>query len=214
MGHKLMLAMGGLIGLMTLIVLLAVTLITRLAAETQVNQEGVAFTSATSAAALSAKAIANDERGFLISGDQSYRDEAFARIPQVRSALQAAQHRATNDHQREVVRTATVGFDRWVTSLHQEFATYPTDPAAAITASLSDTRELRKDYEANLAHAQALGQTAISNGDASVSRAASRSTRVLLGCLLLVLVVGVGVTTWIIRLIALPLHRLLTYLSG
>jgi methyl-accepting chemotaxis protein len=210
-----MLAMGGLIGLMTLIVLLAVVLITRLASvETRVNQKDVAFTNATSAAALNAKGVANDERGFLISGDQSYLDEASTRIPQVRAALITAQLRATDDRQRQVVRTASVGFDRWVTSLQQEFATYATDPATAINASLGPTRELRKDYEANLAQAQALGQTAIRDGDASVTEAASRSTRVLLGCLVLVLVVGVGVSTWMIKLIALPLHRLVTYLSG
>jgi methyl-accepting chemotaxis protein len=215
LGHKLMLAMGGLMSLMTVVILLAILLVARLgAAQMRLNEQDVPFAGAASAAALQAKGVANDERGFLISGDRRYLAEAETRIALARSDFAAARRSATRSEEQRVMEEASAGFDHWVAALRQEFTTYAHDPDAAVTASLGPTRELRKNYEASLAHARSLAQASINRDDSSVAATASHSMRVLLGCLAAVLAIGLLVSRWIIQLIALPVHRLLSLMSG
>lgn len=215
MGYKLRLAMGGLIFLMVAVVLLAVVLVNRLGQdESTLNQTRVAFASATATAALEAKGIANDERGFLISADQSYLVEVARRTTLAQSAFDHATQTATGDAQRQATRNAQAGFARWLDALQQEFATFRTDRTAAVAASLSTTRELRKAYEAQLATAQQLGSLSVSSGASHVSVAASWSMRILLACLVVVLLAGLVVSTWVIRSVARPLYSLAALLAG
>jgi methyl-accepting chemotaxis protein len=213
-GYKMKLMMGGLVALTTTVLIVAVLLVARLGADDRLGQQEVAFATAASESALQAKGVANDERGFLISGDQDYLDEAVTRIAQTRSALLAAQRSTEDQAQLRLVQAASAGFERWVAALEQEFATYSTDKGAAIRASLGPTRDLRKAYEANLTAAQTLGHVSVTAAQSAVSTVAARATQVLLVCLVVVLIAGIAVSTWIIRFVATPLQNLAALLMG
>jgi methyl-accepting chemotaxis protein len=214
-GRKLRLALGGLLALVLAVLLLAVALVAHLGHdENQLNQGDVAFASATATAALQAKGVANDERGYLISGDGRYVAEATQRIAAARTAFEEASQSAGSTAQQEVVRRARAGFDQWVAAVQTEFTTYPTDHQAAIDASLGSTRDLRKTYEHDLGTAQELGQSSISAAASNVSLTASWSMRILIACLAVVLLAGVLVSTWVVRYIAQPLHSLADLLVG
>jgi methyl-accepting chemotaxis protein len=214
-GHKLKFALGGLVTLVAIALILAVVLVARLGRdETRLNRIDIAFASAADRAALQAKGVANDERGFLMSGDHTYLDEAARRITAAKSAFDQAVQTAAGTDQREAITRASTGFGQWVDALQQEFAAYDRDKAAAISASLGGTRDLRKNYEAELNQAQNLAQTSVSAAASNVSITASRSVAILLACLALVLFVGLLVSTWVIRFIAIPLHTLANLLVG
>jgi methyl-accepting chemotaxis protein len=215
LGYKVMLAVGGLVGLLTVTILLAVALMARLAtAEMRLNDREIPFASSVDAAALQAKGVANDERGFLMTGDRRYLGEADARIAHARAAFAAAAQAANDAEERRTVSAASDSFETWVIRLQEEFAAYPRDHAASVDASLGSTREVRKNYESSLAQAQVLAQRSIADSDTAIAGAVSRSTRILLGCLAVVLLSGFLMGWWLVRLIAVPLHRLLTFLAG
>jgi methyl-accepting chemotaxis protein len=214
-GHKLRLALGGFVGLVVIALLMAVLLVARLGRdETRLNRTDIAFASATDRAALQAKAVANDERGFLMSGDHTYLDEATRRISGAQAAFDQAMQTAAEPEQRAAISQASAGFGQWVDALQREFATYETDKAAAISASLGATRDLRKNYEAALNQAQQLAQTSVSAAASNVDVTASRSVAILLACLAAVVLAGLIVSTWVIRFIARPLHSLAALLVG
>lgn len=214
LGYKVMLAVGGLVGLLTVTILLAVTLMARLAAqEMRLNDREIPFANSIDPAALQAKGVANDERGFLMTGDRRYLGEADARIAHARAFFATAAQVANDSQERRTVSVASDSFEAWVIRLQEEFAAYPHNHAASVTASLGSTRQIRKDYETNLAQAQTLAQRSIATGDSAIAGSASNSTRILLGCLAVVLLSGFLVGWWLVRLVALPLQRLLSLLA-
>ncbi|GAA0450058.1 hypothetical protein Ade02nite_59160 [Paractinoplanes deccanensis] len=97
-------------------------------------------------AALTAKAAANDERGYLIAGDTDYRDSALDSKEQVDDDLAAARALGGASEQATVdaIKAAT---DTWFAALETEFTTYETDRQAAVSVALNANRELRKTYE-------------------------------------------------------------------
>jgi hypothetical protein len=157
--------------------------------------------------------VANDERGYLISADRRYLGEAEARIVQARKAFAAALDSATTQEERRAVAQASDSFETWAVRLQEEFATFPKDRAAAVQASLGETRELRKTYESDLAEAQSMATASLAGENASIAGSASSSRDLLLGCLLAVLAAGLVIGWWIFRLVAIPVHRLLTLVS-
>lgn len=196
-GQKLQLAMGGLIGLVALVVLLALLMVAELGHDaTRLSGTDVAFTSAIDNAALQAKGVANDERGYLMSGDRRYMDGAAAGIVTAQTAFDRAVRTATGLQQIQVARNAEAGFEQWLDALEQEFVTYQSNKAAAQSASLGPTRVLRKAYEAELTKAQQLGQTSVSKAASDVTVTTTRSIGILVGCLLAVLVGGLLISVW------------------
>jgi methyl-accepting chemotaxis protein len=168
---------------------------------TELQDHNVPYAVAISSAALNAKGIANDERGFLISGDPEFLDEIEQRLLNVRTAFAEASIAAADDEQRRAATAAHEGFERWVFALQQEFKTFQAgDRKAATKASLGPVRTLRKDYEAALVDAQDVATTAIQLTRNSFS--SSGWAFVLLGSLLVVLAVGVGTTFWLMHLLS------------
>lgn len=210
MGYKVWLGVGGLIVLLVCSVAVALVLIVVLRGhEQRLNDRAVPYTNAVAAAALDAKGVANDERGFLMSGDRRFVDEANGRIRAARASFAAAAAAATGRAQQRAVAAARTGFERWVAAVRREFGGFSRgDRRGPIAASLGPDRALRKRYEAALGRAQTLGAHAIRSGDASVAAASSRSVLILLGYLLISLVIGVAVAYWIVRSIANPVARL------
>jgi methyl-accepting chemotaxis protein len=160
----------------------------------------IQYATAVNAAALTAKAIANDERGFLLSGSREFIRQLDDRTIRARGAFAVAQAEADSRDQRRAVREANQGFEAWIAALHEQTAIYDAgNHERAIEISLTSTRQIRKEYEKSLAHAQDLGVDAIQSGRSEVSDSATRSLGIVLGYLVVALAVGVAVSGWFVR---------------
>lgn len=82
------------------------------------------YGNAVDAAALAAKGIANDERGFLLSGDATFVTEASARTASARTAFGQAAAAGHTDAERAVIRVAQAQFESWVATVQHEFSQY------------------------------------------------------------------------------------------
>jgi methyl-accepting chemotaxis protein len=215
MGFQVLLGLGGLLGLLVVSMLVAIVIVLRLGhGETRLNDRDVPYAGAVAEASLNAKGIANDQRGFLLTGDSTFIDEADRRVGDARKAFETAQSAAQNVGQRQAVGTARAGFEQWAQAVHGEFATFQAgDRQRAITASLGADRELRKSYEQSLADAQALGDSSIQSASSSVAAASSRAVWILVVCLLIALAIGASVAYWLMRSVAFPLFRLAALLT-
>ncbi len=169
-------------------------------------QRAVPYINNLNEAALAAKAGANDERGFLIQGDASFRQEALGRQQTVDESLAAA--RALGDPaQQATIDTIKSATDAWFTALDAEFTTFANgDRQAAITASLGANRDLRKTYETLLAEETIRANDSLVAGqgfDATV-----RSTRNVILSVFVVAVLLAGGLAWVVsRMISAPLRR-------
>ena len=166
--------------------------------QAELQDHNVPYAVAISTAALNAKGIANDERGYLISGDPEFLEEIDQRLLSVRTAFSEAGISAKDDVQRRAAAEAQAGFERWVFALERQFDLFKSgNRKAATAAALGRGRALRKDYESSLAEAQGVAATAI-NLDRN-SFASSGWITMLLACLVVVLIAGAVVTFWLIR---------------
>ena len=106
-------------------------------------------------AALHAKGIANDQRGYLLSGNEQFLATIAARTELARIAFEEAE-RTADGGQRDAVMRAREGFEEWIGSMSQTLAMYRAgDVEAAVDHSLGEGRELRKAYEEALIEADA-----------------------------------------------------------
>ena len=183
--------------------------------QAQITDRELSYGEAVDAAALQAKGVANDERGFLLSGDAKFLAEAHRRIGSARSAFGTARQVAATPQQREAANGALAGFERWVSAVRREVADFKSgNRRVAIDASLGESRTLRKDYERSLTEAQELDVAQIASSRQSIDAESSRSIRTLglfLGC---ALVVGALIAAWLVRAIAVPVARLVALLSS
>lgn len=192
-------ATGTVLALLGVGVLIAAFLMGRLGAEAEdLTRRQVEYTTALTGAALNAKGIANDERGYLLSGDDEFLVEIDIRTAQAREYFEEAAIAAGEAHIGRI-RQAHQVFERWLVALEEEIATFRSgDREAARAASLGPTRDLRKEYEALLATA-ALAESGVPTASASVSRSASRSVIILLAYLLAAIIIGYTVNAWAVR---------------
>lgn len=207
---QVLIGVGSLLALLAVAVGLAVVLIVSLEDEaTNDAQRHVLYATAIHEAALSAKAIANHQRGFLLSGDQVFLDEILTETAVGRSAFITAANYASTASQRDAVRESRAGFERWLRVMKADLAAFQRGARnRAIQASLGSTRELRKKYERTLAAAYALGVRSIETATGSLSSSASRNVTILLVYLGLALVLGVAVALWVVRAILRPAFTL------
>jgi methyl-accepting chemotaxis protein len=202
---------GGLVVLVAVAVGIAVVLVQSLGhGAAELTDREVEYARAIDAAALRAKAMANDERGFLLGGGDAFMERFERRAVRVQESFAAAVPAADDREQRVAVSEARAGFERWLGAVRAEVATYRAgDREAAVTSALGPTRDLRYDYEASLRHAQRLGASAIETSANSVSTASSQSVVILLVYLGVALVVAVAVAAWLVRRILRPVDALL-----
>ncbi len=166
--------------------------------QAELQDHNVPFTVAISTAALNAKGIANDERGFLISGDPEFLEEIDQRLLSARTAFSEATITAKDDAQRAAATDAHAGFERWIWALQRQLKLYQSgDRQGATKAALGRGRALRKDYETLLAEAQDVGARAIESRRNSL--ASSGWIFILVACLLLVVAAGIAISLWLIR---------------
>ena len=131
--------------------LFALVLLGSIKATGTAQQEAMSFVVELENASVNAKAIANDERGFLLSGEQTYLNEVKARRTKVYAALDQAAKLANDDGERSALTQTRTALQAWDAALDAEFAQYGTDRLGAIKVSVTTNRDLRKAYEASLA---------------------------------------------------------------
>jgi CHASE3 domain sensor protein len=164
------------------------------------------FASGIQSAALHAKGIANDERGFLLSGSSEFLIEMDERKSLARAALADALDNAEGE-QVGAVEVARAGFERWLSAVGADVATFRAgDREAALDTSLGATRGLRKAYERSLGHAQVLGEQGVLLAERSMSAASTRSVAVLFGYLVIAIAVGVAVLGWFVHAVLRPAY--------
>jgi methyl-accepting chemotaxis protein len=216
---QVLVGVGGLLALLALAVGVAAFLIVSLEDDaTDVSNRHVQYATAIHEAALSAKAMANEQRGFLLSGQQAnlsqfeidraqqvYLNQFEIDLAEARSAFAVAAGSAVGASQRDAVDEARAGFEEWLQAIRADVRAYRNGShARAIDASLGSTRELRKDYERSLADAYDLGVRSIESANNSLSDSASRGVTILLVYLAFALVIGVAVALWVVRAILKP----------
>lgn len=210
---KVVAAVAILVGMVAVAVALAVVFIIALTSGASEVERQARYAAAVDAAALHAKGMANNERGFLIDGAQGYITQIEGRAELVRAAFATAAE-AADDTQRSTVAEAREGFERWLETLGEEVAIYQAgDEEAAIELSLGPTRTLRWAYEGWLADAAALGLNGFQSATASVAGASTASLLVLIGYLVVAGAAAVAIALWVIRAVLRPTYALLGLLA-
>jgi methyl-accepting chemotaxis protein len=155
----------------------------------------IQYATAMSAAALNAKAIANDERGYLLSGDDEFLVQIDSRVPLAREAFAQAMEVA-DDAQRQRLTEILQLFEHWLVLVEDEIATFRAgNEEAAWEASVGQTREVRHEYERILTEASLI-QSGVPRAQATISSSSGWSLAILLGYLVVAILVGLVVGAW------------------
>ena len=210
---KVLAAIGSLVMLLVIAIALGIAFSITLGTSANLAERQGRFTASVNAAALHAKTLANDERGYFISGDIAFVKQMDGGIELARSAFAAAAE-AASPHQRATLAEAREGFERWLTAVQEEIALYQAgDQEAAIASSLGPTRTIRHAYEGWLADASSLGVIAFQDATASVGTTSSLSVIVLLVYLVVAVAIAVAVSLWVVRTVLQPAYTLVHLLS-
>jgi methyl-accepting chemotaxis protein len=214
-GIRVAAGVGGMLVIVLIVIALAVMAIVRLTgSEERFDGHYLPYATAIADAQLAAKGMANDERGFLLSGDPAFLKELDARSAEVQTAFQAATAASMTAEQRQLVMDAIGGFDRWSNGVDDEVRQFQAgDRTGARSWSLGQGREIRKQYELELAAAQAHSTRAIASNSAAFSSRASQSLVMLGVALVIALVAGVALAIWLVRTVLAPVHSLVALLG-
>jgi methyl-accepting chemotaxis protein len=155
-------------------------------------------------AALSLKAAANDERGYLLEGDEKFATEALGRQEKVDASLAAAREVAAG--QGAKVDAIEAASDTWFEAVKSEFDLYQSTPAAAIDLALGTNRDLRKVYEGLLTEEISSANQAMLAGK-GFDQAVTRTRTLVIVALAVALLLGVASALYVARLIIVPLRK-------
>jgi methyl-accepting chemotaxis protein len=209
LGFQMMLGVGGLLALSVLASIAAAVVVVGVGHAARNDERGVPYRYAVDVAALNAKGIANDERGYLLSGDPTFIAEARERTGLARAALDNAVRSATTAEEATAARTVSQGFEAWVSAVQRGFADYSAGrQSQAVAASIGPSRELRKTYEDRLARAQSLADSSEHAATTSLTRLIHDSLAILVISLAIVLAIGLCLSFWLVRSVALPVYRI------
>ncbi len=192
-------AIGLLLAVLAVSIVVAVVSIVSLRSDRTVLQDtNVPYSVAIATAALNAKGMANDERGYLLSGRQEFLDLLDQHLLNVRTAFAAAAFAADGARQHGAVDQAHARFERWVLAIRGQFKAFQAGRrAAAARAALGQGREQRRSYEVALVDAEAAGLTPIElKNNPLVS---TGWVAILLLSLLLAVAICVALTVWLLR---------------
>ena len=157
--------------------------------------------------AVTAKAIANDERGFLLSGDDEFLTEISERTEKVRASFDAAAAMAEG-----VVATklaaARTSFDSWIALVEKEPAMYAANPATATAFALEQSRSARKASEGLLAEISEISSAETTTASAGVDERVDLAMLLLGAVLALVIALAVAGGVWVARSVDRPLRAL------
>jgi methyl-accepting chemotaxis protein len=210
---KVLAAVGSLVMLLVVAIALAIAFIIVLGSGVGTAERQARYSAAVDAAALHAKTLANDERGYFISGDIEFVNQMDGGIELARAAFAAAAE-AASPEQRATLAEAREGFERWLEAVRAEIALYQSgDEEAAVSTSLGPTRTMRHAYEGWLSDAKSLGVNAFQDATSAVTTTSSISVMVLLAYLVVAVAVSVAVALWVVRTVLQPTHRLVRLLA-
>ena len=210
---KVLAAVASLVVLLVIAIAIAVALVVALGHNATLAERQGRFTASVNAAALWAKTLANDERGYFISGDPEFVLQMDGEIELARAAFAAAAE-AASPEQRATLAEAREGFERWLEAVQAEIALYQSgDEEAAIASSLGPTRTMRHAYEGWLADAASLGVDAFQDATAAVQGASGASVLILVGYLVVAVVLGVVIALWVVRTVLRPTYALVRLLA-
>jgi methyl-accepting chemotaxis protein len=204
-----------LLALMAGMSVVAVTAVGNLrSAHRVVSTRAVPYVLGLTESALAAKAAANDERGFLLTGDRMFADEAVARRATQQAGLARAREAAVNDAEVAAVDDVAAGLAAFNAALDKEFALYATDRAAGMAASMGPNRDLRKVYEERFAAAIDLAERQVATAAAGNEQAASDSRVLLITILGLITLFG-GAAAWgVARSVTRPMDETVAVLEA
>jgi methyl-accepting chemotaxis protein len=171
----------------------------------------VPFVTGLQQAAVAAKAAANDERGYLLTGDVQFLQEFEQRLTRVTGGLRQA--RAAEPAQSTQLDAIAAGVDAWARAVGAELAAYRAEPAAATKRALGPNRKLRKSYEALLEAAIAAGNAELGKAS-SFDRTATAVQRNLWLALAVATIVGVATVLRLTRTTVRPLGRAVAVLQA
>jgi methyl-accepting chemotaxis protein len=155
---------------------------------------------------LTAKATANDERGYLLTGDAEFLSEIEERLAKVDGYLEEARGAATDD-QSAYLDEIEGGLDAWSASMQSEFQLYAQDPGAGIALAFGATRDLRKGYEEALAAGLEEAEAELMAG-ASYEETVSDAVRTMIIVCALGVLLAVGLGYVVARAVRRSLSRL------
>jgi methyl-accepting chemotaxis protein len=155
-------------------------------------------------AALSLKAAANDERGYLLKGDVKFATEALGRQEKIDASYAAARQVAGG--QQAKVDAIEAASDTWFEAVKSEFELYETEPAAATDLALGANRDLRKAYETLLSEEISSANQAMLAGK-GFDQAVTRTRTLVIVALVAALLLGVASALYVARLIIVPLRK-------
>jgi methyl-accepting chemotaxis protein len=189
-------AMGVSVALLALGLLIATFLLLRLSDQAlDATSSEIQYATAMSAAALNAKAIANDERGFLLSGNDDFLVQMDSRIPLAREAFAQAMEVADAAQRQRLLEILGI-FEEWLILVEDEIATFRAgDEEAAMEASVGHTREVRHEYERILTEASLI-QSGVPRAQAAISSWSGWSLAILLGYLVVAVIVVLAMGSW------------------
>jgi methyl-accepting chemotaxis protein len=128
------------------------------ATQERLSEQSVPHQSALAEAALAAKSAANDERGFLLTGEAKYADEARGRRAKASDALAQAKATAESPAELDAVERIATDLARFQQGQDEVFALYATDRTAALKLAGGANRDLRKAYETDIDEALKLAK--------------------------------------------------------
>jgi methyl-accepting chemotaxis protein len=199
--HLTITIVGIFVALLGIGMLIAVFLIANVSSDAaSITDRHARYAVAIDAAALHAKAMANDERGFLLSGD-----EEFALQMDIREGLASARFAdaidAATPRSRDAVVEAQSGFEVWLAAVERSFDLYRAgQQEEAVAISLGESRELRKGYEASLALAREHAHEGIDSASESISSSTTLAIFILVDYLLIALAIGVTLVGILLRI--------------
>lgn len=202
-GPQTLAAIGVLLAVLAASIAVAVVSIVSLNRDRAVLHEAnVPYAVAIATAALNAKGMANDERGYLISGKPEFLELLDQHLLNVRTAFAAAASAADRVSQHDAVEQAHARFEQWVSAIQGQFRAYQAgNREAATTAALGPGLERRKSYEAALVDAEAAGVTAIPLRGSSL--ASTGWVAIFFLSILLAVGICVGLAAWLMRTLKL-----------
>ncbi|MBJ7331660.1 MAG: methyl-accepting chemotaxis protein [Solirubrobacteraceae bacterium] len=187
-------------GLLILIVALCGALVLRSVSEIssaahKVEDRSVRFSSALSTVSADAKAIANDERGFLLTGDDEFREGIAERKVAVMKELKTAGASAPSAEIADDVRVISKDFTTWLTAVDAEFDLAATNRPAATARALNANRDLRKKYETTIGEASDEAAREVQNSfrELQDDAATARTTIIAMIALLVLASLAIGV---------------------
>jgi methyl-accepting chemotaxis protein len=196
--RQLLIVFGGLVAVVGAVALLSFDRLGDVdAARARIGTHTAPYVAALSSAATDMKGMANDERGFLISGDSEFAGEIADRAKKIRGELAEAKKTAPEAGVVEATEEISAKFDTWAKALDAEIAGYKADPQGAIKAALGPNRDLRKAYEEDVKAAIADGQGDLAASLDEVKTNAEGTRFTLLGVLVAMIVLAVAGCAWL-----------------